>query len=77
MKTQIQDVLVKAVDLSPIDRAELVEGILSSFDVPEDADIDDAWACVAEERLEAYDRGEIESISALRVFEKIDKKYAS
>ncbi|MEX2606977.1 MAG: addiction module protein [Kiritimatiellia bacterium] len=76
MKTQIQDVLVKAVDLSPVDRAVLVEGILSSFDVPAGGDIDDAWAFEAEERIEAYERGEIESITAFEVFEKIEKNYS-
>ena len=77
MKTQTQQVLEKAVGLPPIERAELVEGILSSFDFPTRPDIDAAWAQEAEDRIDAYDRGEIAAIPAATVFERIDKKYGS
>ena len=50
--TQTQQVLEKAVGLPPIERAELVEGILSSFDFPSRADIDAAWAQEAEDRID-------------------------
>lgn len=73
MKTQTQQVLEKAVGLPPMERAELVEGILSSFDFPARADIDAAWAQEAEDRIDAYDRGAIAAIPAAAVFEKIDK----
>ncbi len=77
MKTQTQQVLEKAVELSPIERAELVEGILSSFDFPTRVDIDAAWAQEAEDRIDAYDRGDIAAVPAAAVFEKIDKKHTS
>jgi len=77
MTTRAQELLTKAVGLPPIERAELVEGILSSFDFPARADIDAAWAQEAEDRIEAHDRGEIAAIPAAKVFEKIDKKYSS
>jgi putative addiction module component (TIGR02574 family) len=77
MTTQAQQVLERAVGLPPIERAELVEGILSSFDFPSRADIDAAGAREAEDRIDAYDRGEIAAISAAKVFEKIEKKYSA
>jgi putative addiction module component (TIGR02574 family) len=77
MTTEAQQVLEKAVGLPPIERAELVEGILSSFDFPSRADIDAVWAREAEDRIDAYDRGEIPAIPAAKVFEKIEKKYSS
>ena len=76
MTTQAQQVLEEAVGLPPIERAELVEGILSSFDFPTRADIDAAWAQEAEDRIDAYERGHIAAIPASKVFEKIEKKYS-
>ncbi len=76
MTTQLQEMLGQAVRLSPIERAELVEGILSSFDLPTSLEIDSAWAIEAEDRIDAYDRGDITSVPASMVFEKIEKKYS-
>ena len=77
MTTQAQQVLERAVGLPPIERAELVEGILSSFDFPSRADVDVAWAREAEDRIDAYERGDIAAIPVSKVFEKIEKKYSS
>ena len=77
MTTPMQDVLQKAVDLPPIERAELVEGILSSFNFPSRSAIDAAWGQETEDRIDAYDRGEIEAVPASKVFEKIEKKYST
>ena len=71
MTTATESVLASAVGLPPIERAELVEGILSSFVFPARAEIDAAWAREAEDRIDAYDRGAIASIPAAMVFEKI------
>ena len=77
MTAQAKQVLREAVGLPPIERAELVEEILASFNFPSRADIDAAWAHEAEDRIEAYERGEVASLPASKVFEKIEKKYAS
>ena len=77
MTTQAQEAFAKAVGLPPIERAELVEEILASFDFPSRADIDAAWAREVEDRIDAYERGEIPAIPAAGVFEKIEKKYSS
>ena len=44
MTTRAQEVLEKAVGLPPVERAELVEGILARFNFPSRSDIDAAWA---------------------------------
>ena len=77
MTTATENVLASAVGLPPVERAELVEGILASFVFPARAEIDAAWAREAEACIDAYDRGSIAAIPAARVFEKINKKYAS
>ena len=43
-------------------RAELAELLLRSFDGPEQAEIDAAWARESEERIAAFDRGEINAV---------------
>lgn len=73
MTTQAQQVLNDAVHLSPIERAELVEKILSSFNFSARNDIDESWALEAEERVDAYDSGEIELSSVAEVFDRINK----
>ena len=76
MKMQTQQVLEKAVGLPPLERVELLEGILSSFDFPARSQNDAKWALEAEARIDAYDCGNIAAIPAAAVFEKIEKKYA-
>ncbi|MEO6740151.1 MAG: addiction module protein [Chthoniobacteraceae bacterium] len=44
------------------ERAELAELLLRSFDGPEQADIDAAWARESEDRIAAFDRGEINAV---------------
>jgi putative addiction module component (TIGR02574 family) len=75
MTTQTEQVLKEILGLSPIERAEMVEVILSSFDDPNQKGNDAAWAKEAEDRIDAYERGEIKTTPANQVFEKIDRKY--
>ncbi len=74
MTPQSEQILREALDLPPIDRAELVEQILASFEFPARQDLDAAWGREAEDRLEAYDRGEIPSLPASEVFKEIDQQ---
>jgi putative addiction module component (TIGR02574 family) len=76
MTSATQILLDTAAQLPPSERAQLVEGILTSFDTPERRANDSAWAKEAEERIAAFDRGEIAATPAAMVFEKIEKKYA-
>jgi putative addiction module component (TIGR02574 family) len=60
---------VQARRLSPSERLELVDDILSSLDEP-DSNIDGLWVKEAEERLAAYRRGEIKAIPLEEVLAK-------
>jgi len=73
MTVQTQQVLEKAIHLPPVERAELVEQILSSFDFPSRDEIDALWAKEAEDRIDAYDQGKIKATPAIQVFEKINR----
>jgi putative addiction module component (TIGR02574 family) len=52
-------ILESALTLPPVERAELVEELLSSFDFPARADVDALWAREAESRIDAYEKGEL------------------
>ena len=72
MAASANTILNQALKLSSSERAEVVEKLISSLDAP-DATIDSIWAKEADSRVEAFERGEIESISAEKVFEKYRK----
>ncbi len=73
MSRQGKQILAEALNLPPIERAEMVEELLSSFEFPSRKTIDELWAQEAESRIDAYERGEITAIPAKKVFEKIEK----
>ena len=66
--------MAEALELQPIERAELVEELLSSFEFPAKKSIDKMWAAEVEDRIDAYGRGELTSTSAKEVFNKIGGK---
>lgn len=71
MTDQHRRILTEAMALPPMDRAELVEQLLASFDFPARAEIDAAWSTEAEDRLRAYERGDMEALPAEVVFRRI------
>jgi putative addiction module component (TIGR02574 family) len=60
--------------LSPIERAELIDELLRSFDPPEDATVADAWKAEAESRIDAYEAGQVSADSAEAVFARINER---
>jgi len=60
----------QARKLTPEERAELIDDLMSSLD-PVDPEIDRLWAEEARDRLDAYLRGEMQATT----FEEILKKY--
>ncbi len=76
MSRQGKQILAEALNLPPIERAEIIEELLSSFEFPSRRTIDELWAQQAENRIDAYERGEITAIPAKEVFEKIEKRKA-
>jgi putative addiction module component (TIGR02574 family) len=77
MSAQGKQVLADALELPPVERAELVEEILSSFDFPLRREIDALWAREAEDRLDAHARGDLKTQSAGDVFEELRKTKTS
>ena len=62
-----KEILEEAKGLKPEERFLIVEGLLKSLDEP-DLKVDEIWAVEAQSRLEAYRRGELESIPMEEVF---------
>lgn len=67
------NLLKDALALEAPKRAELVDELLASLDQP-DKEIDALWAEEAESRIDAYDRGEIESVSVHEVMARYEKE---
>jgi putative addiction module component (TIGR02574 family) len=68
-----KEVLTEALNLPPIERAELIEELISSFDFPDRKRLDVLWADEVEDRIDAYDRGDLPAAPLDAVFEKINK----
>ena len=68
-------ILQEALSLPPTERAALVERLIASLDAPVREHIDGLWGQEAEDRIEAFERGEIPTIAAKDVFDKIGKQH--
>ncbi len=73
MTDRSQHILAQAMSLSPMERAELVEGLLATFDFPSRTEIDTLWRAEVEDRLEAFERGDMQAIPADEVFRRIQR----
>jgi len=73
MSPQAREVLADALRLSPMERAELVEKLLASFDFPDREEVDRSWAAEVEDRISAYESGGLGATPAAQVFEEIEK----
>lgn len=71
MTAQTQEVLNQALNLSPVERAELIEQLFASFDFPAHDDVDSLWAAEVEERIDAYDQSKMKALPIRDVFKKI------
>lgn len=66
-----EKVMESALDLSPVDRAELIERLFFSFDKAAENPVDKAWKIEVESRIDAYNAGKIEASHADEVFNRI------
>ena len=66
-----EQILAEALTLPPVERAELVENLLSSFEFHSRKALDTLWAKEVEDRIDAYEQGKITAISAEEVFDRI------
>ena len=65
----IKDLINQALNLKPVEKAELIDTLLLSLDQP-DKTIDELWADEAEKRLQAYRRGTLKTVPAADVLRK-------
>jgi len=76
MSANTEQILKDALALPLQERAELVEQLLATFQSPADPHIDELWAREAEDRLDAYYRGELKAVPAEDVFDRIKQRRA-
>ena len=69
MENSVKMIINQALELNPTERVNIAEKLLSSLDRP-DAQIDVLWEKEANLRIEKYEKGELETISASAVFSK-------
>jgi putative addiction module component (TIGR02574 family) len=72
MSVEVDNILQGALALTLVERASLVEALLSSLDRP-DPRIDELCASEAEERLAAFKAGGTQAIPAEEVFAELDR----
>ena len=65
--------LKQALALPAIERAAMIEKLISSLDRP-DAAVDALWTTEATRRLAAYRAGEIEALDADEVFSAFERR---
>jgi putative addiction module component (TIGR02574 family) len=72
MSIETQEILDRALKLPAVDKARLVDEILSSLDKP-DAAIDALWQKEVEDRIKAYNAGNLRAVSLDQVLAKYRK----
>lgn len=70
MPDTAEELAQRARQLPLEERERLVDALLESLNAPAVAELDAAWAAEIEQRLAAYDRGEVQALSAEQVFAK-------
>jgi len=63
-----------ALKLSPFERAQLIDTLWQSLDPAHQAEIDQAWLEESNDRLNAYQRGEIEAVVGESVLAELKDK---
>ncbi len=70
MSANTEQILQQALALPLEERAQLIERLLATFQTPADPALDQLWANEAHDRLDAYDRGELDAVSVDEVFDQ-------
>jgi putative addiction module component (TIGR02574 family) len=71
MTDKTSQILREAMLLSPDERAELADRLLDTLQSSAQRRIDEEWAAESEDRIDAYERGEISAIPADEVFKQL------
>jgi putative addiction module component (TIGR02574 family) len=69
MRIETQEILDRALKLSALYKARLVDALLSSLDKPDEA-IDALWRQEGEDRITAYHTGHLRAVSLAQVVVK-------
>jgi len=67
--TATDNILREALRLKPAEKAKLIDKLIYSLDKP-DKEIDALWTNEVEDRINAYEQGEIKAISLEDVLQK-------
>jgi len=67
------EILKELLVLSPQEKVFMIDELLKSLDEP-DEEIDKLWKQESEARIDAYEKGQLKSMSAEEVFSKYNKK---
>ena len=69
MSTDTQEIIDRALSLTPDEKALVVDKLLSSLDRPDEA-MDALWRKEVEDRIRAYNEGKLKSVSLEEVLAK-------
>ncbi len=72
MSVETQEILDRALGLPAVEKARIVDELLSSLDRPDEA-IDALWRKEVEDRIKAYNAGTLKSVSLDDVLSKYRK----
>jgi putative addiction module component (TIGR02574 family) len=67
-------VVSDALSLPPRSKAKLADQLLESLDDPKQKEIDRLWADEVEDRIDAYERGELRAIPGQEVFRRLKSR---
>ena len=67
--TNTNNIFEEASVLSPFEKAQLIDKLISTLDKP-DKEIDELWAKEVEDRIKAYDQGKLKTVSLEEVLQK-------
>jgi putative addiction module component (TIGR02574 family) len=73
MNRNTAKIVDEALSLPPRSRAKLADKLLDSLNQPRQKEIDKLWADEVEDRIDAYERGEIKVASGKTVFHALRK----
>ena len=74
MSHHTNQIIKNALSLPAPDRIKLVERLLASFDSPARIETDALWAEESEDRIDAFERGEISTFAAEDVFQDLRER---
>ena len=71
----VEKIEIEALQIPSIDRLRLAEKLLASLDGPDQEEYDQAWQIEVEDRIDAFDRGEIEARDSEQIHREIETRF--